>query len=140
MKLSKYTEVIDTYTGKASEISRQITLAGIGIVWLFKKTIGGSDVLDKRLIPALIFLGASALFDLLQYLIAGELWTSYYLKKRGEVIERLKTKPETEQDPDTPAPMGTSRTIQVFYRLKMFCMVVAYLLIIIYMVKNVSFQ
>src|SRR6478672_3157292 len=46
MKLSKYRETGEYFSGKASEIVRQLILAGIAIIWVFKIKVGNADVIN----------------------------------------------------------------------------------------------
>lgn len=140
MKLSEFRNVADTYTGKASEIIRQLILAGIGVIWLFKKTVNGKDVLDKLLIPALIALCAAALCDLLQYVIAGRQWTKFFLEEERKVKEKRIVDPKTDTDSDVRGPKQIGRYIEIFYYSKLLFMIVAYLVIVVYMVKYMSFE
>lgn len=64
MELNKYKEASKEYTAQASSIVRQLGLAGIGIIWIFK---GDEGKLDVFLAWPLFFLSFSLLFDLLQY-------------------------------------------------------------------------
>jgi len=39
MNLQDYRDDFYTYSGKASDISRQLAFAGIAIIWIFKKEV-----------------------------------------------------------------------------------------------------
>lgn len=87
MKLSEYRKKSNEYTAKASEICRQLSLAGIAIIWLFgdlKKT----PILEPFLLFPLLALALSLLFDLLQYFIAGWIWIIFFRKEEKESSER----------------------------------------------------
>lgn len=71
----KVWEQRDVFSGKASEIVRQLGFAGIALVWLFRvEGQGGFDVLPPRLrFPATLVVLALAL-DLLQYVWGSAAW------------------------------------------------------------------
>lgn len=89
MKISDYRSDYYAFTGKASEIVRQLALAGIAVVWLLK---GTAPVLPNAqavaplaeirlplglLLPSIGFLVALAC-DLAQYVVAAIIWRHYY--------------------------------------------------------------
>lgn len=78
MKISDYRADYYFFTGKASEIVRQLSLAGIAVVWIFKSTDGTSFRLSTDLlIPSIAFL-VSLGFDLAQYVVAATIWKKHY--------------------------------------------------------------
>jgi len=67
-----------------STINRQIAFAGIGIVWVFVKTIDGKLVFDNLLLFVMLFFVIALLLDILQYAyktIFLELFRRYHEKK-----------------------------------------------------------
>jgi len=75
MKLSYIRESFDTFSSKVGELNRQMALAGIAIVWIFKT---GSEktffVLPPEMYRPLYLFCASLLIDLFQYLYATIAW------------------------------------------------------------------
>ena len=70
---------------KASEIARQLSFAGIALIWIFKQEKGGiSDLPGVLLLPAALFVIALAL-DLIQYFLASGIWSLYarHLESQG---------------------------------------------------------
>lgn len=110
------------YTGKTSEINRQLGLAGLAIIWVFKATDkGGRQIVPYDLfLPGLLLIIGLAL-DLLHYVVMGELWERYAKRKddRGEQEFRV--------------PKWLNRPGDVFYYLKIVAVVVAYILLIRYL-------
>ena len=49
MKLERLTEIYENRTGKLSDVTRQLALAGIAIIWVFKKEIGTQTGIPKDL-------------------------------------------------------------------------------------------
>ncbi len=78
MKLQDYREFFDSFSGKASDVSRQLAFAEIAIVWTF--AVGKENdkkILDDMLWPA-IALVAFLATDFLQYASASVVWGVYY--------------------------------------------------------------
>jgi hypothetical protein len=120
-------DVKDAYEGlsaKASDIVRQLALAGIGIAWLFRNTTGGVDRLDPKLIDASFLIVFALLFDLLQYLVSGTIWLVYFRHKEKQ---KPKLKPETEFE----APPSLNWPNFAFFYLKAAALFAAYVLYII---------
>jgi len=97
MKLGQLREDRDLLTGKLSEIVRQLDLAGIAIIWIFRTTAttdtSGATVWSKSLLWPLWFLVLSLGCDLLQYA-----WQSFYVDKRC----RQESKGDRDDDSDVP--------------------------------------
>ncbi len=112
MKLSDLKKRGDEYTGKASDITRQLIFAGIAIIWLFKSEDNGYTTLDSFLILPLITLSLSIIFDLLHYVTGGIIWKKLYLSEEHKVIKKLKNEPNTNLDPENIK--FTRKKIKVF--------------------------
>lgn len=67
----KIRDLRDTFydaSGTLSDIIRQVSFVGIGVIWLFVKIIDGKTFIEKQLVWGIgLFIGA-LLFDVLQYL------------------------------------------------------------------------
>ena len=90
MKLKDYRETYYFYSGRASDISRQLGFAGIALIWAFKTTDADSNYsLAPELFGAGILIVAALLFDLLQYVAGTMIWGRYsrYHEKRGVKAE-----------------------------------------------------
>ena len=61
-------------TGKVSEIIRQLGLAGIAVVWLFKTDVGDAIVLPRPVVWAAILVLVGLLVDLTQYIAGSLCW------------------------------------------------------------------
>ncbi len=74
MNVNDYRDTYYTLSGKASDVSRQLSFAGIALVWIFKAEKGGPlAVPEPLLLPAALFVLALAL-DLLQYVYGSLAW------------------------------------------------------------------
>lgn len=111
------------YSGKASDIARQLCFAGIALIWIFKQEKGAPlDVPGLLLIPAWLFVLALAL-DLIQYAAASAIWSIY-----GRCLEGR----NTPSDQDIDAPMWFNWPTLVCYWLKLVFVVLAYIQILQY--------
>jgi len=117
-------EVKETYealSGIASGIVRQLSLAGIALIWLFKTGAPSAPVLEPQLLRAAFFIFIALSFDLLQYLVGTFIWHRYFLLK-----ERERTPPDKTFD----APNWLNWPAWTLFWLKSLSMVVAYSLIL----------
>lgn len=83
MKLKDALENYYVYSGKASDIARQLALGGIAIIWVFQATDGASRTLPTELFLPLKLIVAALAADLLQYVIGGLLWSTYHRFKES---------------------------------------------------------
>jgi hypothetical protein len=117
MNVTDYRETYYTLSGKASDISRQLSLAGIALIWIFKREKGGPlDVPGALLIPASLFIVALAL-DLLQYAIGTGIWGLY---------ARYHENRDTAEDEELSAPIYFNWPALICFWLKIFFVVFAY--------------
>lgn len=79
MKLSDARENYYFYTGKVSEIGRQLAFAGIAIIWLFK--LEDENSLPLELIEPLRLIVASLAIDLAHYFYAALAWGVFHRVK-----------------------------------------------------------
>jgi hypothetical protein len=124
MKLRNYLETSRDYTDKASNISRQLNFAGIGIVGLilfFNKSAG---INNSIILLTLISISISLFTDFLQYAVGAFLWKNFYLNKINKGI-----KPDANVDFEEEDEWRKNR-INIFYYVKFIFLVISYLLII----------
>ena len=97
MKLSGYKENYQWFSAKASDATRQIAFAGIGIVWIFSLDRGGAKFVPIQLHLPLFFFCTALLLDLLHYVVAAVTWGTFhrYHEKRRD---------SPDEDPDLLAP------------------------------------
>jgi hypothetical protein len=91
MKLEDARSAYEALSGKASDIVRQLSLAAVALVWVFKTGTGTSFVLEPRLRKGIAFVFAALFLDLLQYLVGTATWHIYFRHK-----ERTQTGAEDE--------------------------------------------
>jgi hypothetical protein len=87
MNLQDYRDDFYTYSGKASDISRQLAFAGIAIIWIFKKEVPATGLTVPRelILPGILIVLALGV-DLLQYCLATVIWWLFYRKKEREGV------------------------------------------------------
>lgn len=77
-KLSDYKEDYYLFTGKLSDINRQIAFAGLAIIWIFKKGENSDIQLDIELVKPAIFIVCALAFDIFQYIYQSIIWSLFY--------------------------------------------------------------
>lgn len=118
-----YKKDYEYFTGKASEISRNLAFAGIAIIWIFKITSkDGSLEIPSLLITPLIWLVITLALDLSQYISGGLIWLIYYRFKEWQI-----KKSKISANDDIKAPAILPAIIHFFYLSKLVAIVVAYI-------------
>lgn len=110
------------YSTNVSNLSRNLSFAGIGIIWIFKATehSGTISIPDALLLPLFLFIIALGL-DLLQYFLQTAIWYVYYLFKKPR-----KNDPETEKTKIVTEPEWLNIFPWIFWLAKSVCVVYAY--------------
>jgi len=109
------------FTGKVSDLTRQLALAGIAVIWIFRNPDLQTNLIPDKLISPLVFLGLALSFDLLQYVYQSAAWALFYGYHR-----RIKhKKDDTEIDENAKLNIVS----WIFFGLKVGFTIVAYLLI-----------
>jgi hypothetical protein len=92
MKLADAYGYYVRHSTKASDVARQLALAGLAVVWIFKTDQGGGAyaVPHALLWPSVLMMGTLAC-DLLQYGAAAALWGGYNRLKERQLFEETKT-------------------------------------------------
>jgi hypothetical protein len=84
MKLDHVREAYEALSARASEIVRQLSLAGVALVWLFRSEKFGSPELPPPLVSAALFFFLALLLDFLQYLSGTMIWHIYFRRKENQ--------------------------------------------------------
>jgi hypothetical protein len=84
VKLSDARQASEDFSGKASEIVRQLGLAGLAVVWIFKEGTSTNPVLDPKLIHAAILIVISLILDFSQYLVSHAIWSAYFRRQENK--------------------------------------------------------
>jgi hypothetical protein len=107
----------ETLSGKASDIVRQISLAGVGIIWIFKSGNGNPLSLERPLLRAGFFIFVALLLDFLQYVLGTTIWVLYF---------RHRERKGTKQSDDFLAPTQLNWPTWTLFYVKCLAMLIAY--------------
>ncbi len=132
MKLSAYKADYYQYSGLASSTSRQLALAGIALVWVFKTQGTTGYALPNELLYPSVFLICSLASDLLQYVFGSIIWGLFHRhheKSRSAITE----------DPDVEAPMYFTWPINLFFYGKIAAVLIAYFYLFSHAAKSITF-
>ena len=133
MKLNDVREIFYSNTGKVSDIVRQIGLAGLAVIWVFRTQVqGGGQVIPRQLFLAGTLILLSLSVDLLQYASASIIWDKFNKKKEQE----LRNKPDPEAE-DFEAPEHINLWPDTLFWTKFVLMVIAYVVLISYLAKHI---
>jgi hypothetical protein len=122
VKLEDVKNAYETLSGTASQIIRQLSLAGIALIWLFNGGTGAKPTLPHPLLQAALFIFLALFLDLLQYLIGTFTWFLYFRKKERD---------STSSEQEFLAPAWINWPTWFLFGLKAICMLVAYLVFIL---------
>ena len=81
MKLGDIRDAYEALSGKASETVRQLSFAGVALVWLFRSESSGVPGLDHHLVSAALLFFLALVLDFLQYLSGTVIWHIYFRRK-----------------------------------------------------------
>src|SRR5262245_46686251 len=125
MKLSEYQRTYYEFSGKASDVARQLAFAGIAIVWLFKVDSANSIGIPENLILASVLIAGSLTCDLLHYVVGSMVWKGYYrhFERKG-----------ASQEEDLPDhSLWLERPIAAAFWVKIFLLLCGYILILVFL-------
>jgi hypothetical protein len=107
----------EDFSSKASDIIRQLSLAGIALVWIFKTGTDTTAVLQPQLRQAAFFIFIALVMDLFQYLAGAGIWFVYF-----RIKEKQRTAPTTKFE----APVWINWPVNSLFVLKALFMIIAY--------------
>lgn len=128
MKLKDARGIYDYNSGKASDLARQMALAGIAIVWIFRIGQDTGIKIPADLVVPLWCLVLSLTLDLAQYWLATAIWSGFH---------RSKEKRGVKEDEDFLAPPWINWPSLMLFYLKLIFLAAAYLLILKYLTSNI---
>lgn len=130
MKLPEALENYYYHSGKVSEIGRQVAFAGIALIWIFK--VDGQNKVPVELILPAMFILASLVLDVLQYLYATVAWGIFRRKKEKEL--NAANTPEAE----FLAPRALNWPTNVLFYAKVVCLGAGYWLLYQYLAAKLA--
>lgn len=114
------------FSGKASDVVRQLGLAAVALIWLFKIDIGGKPQLPALLLAAAIWAVSSLALDLLHYLYGAAAWGIFHGIQERKGAATFK------------APRPINWLTMIFFWGKAICMTMSYVYILSYLAEAVS--
>jgi hypothetical protein len=127
MKLAYVRERYTYYTGKASEIVRQLAFAGIAVIWVFRTQSGDLVRVPQQLLPPAASLIVALVFDFLQYIAGSLAWGVY---------QKVKESQQTTEDAEFLAPRPINWPALFFFWAKVIAIAVAYALLFCFLVRQ----
>jgi hypothetical protein len=127
VKLQDYRNDFYTFSGKASDLNRQLAFAAIALIWLFKKDIGQQPTISSSLIYPAIFVVISLVLDMLHYCVASIVWRSFY---------RSKEKQHVGERRNLQHSVWLERPIWIIFVLKILAVVIAYIGIGVFLINT----
>jgi hypothetical protein len=131
MKLQGYRESFYTFSGKASDLARQLAFAAIALIWIFKADAGGRYNIPPDLFCPGILVILTLILDLAQYCAASIIWRVFY---RWKEFEGVTEDTEIQHSPWLERPIWT------LFVLKIVCIAAAYVLILRFLLKALGLQ
>lgn len=119
-KIEDYREDFYFFTSKASEVNRQLAIAGIAVIWIFKNPENSLTLLPTTLIKPLEYLIISLGIDLIQYVLGSIIWGLYFEYKERQVNQNIIT------NDNIKAPNIFSWSITFLFFIKVVAMFLAY--------------
>jgi hypothetical protein len=125
-KLSDYKNTYEDASSKVSDITRQMALAGIAIIWIFKQPDTAGKLLSKDLILPLITFGFTLTCDILQYIYKTIAWYRFW--RRHEKAAKL-----DNPDPPVQANNWMNTPTWILFWFKVGGLIFGYILIFIFL-------
>jgi hypothetical protein len=117
MKLEDARSAYENLSRTASDIIRQLSLAAVALVWVFKTGSGSSFALEPQLRQGLLFVFAALFFDLLQYLVGAATWHIYF---------RVREREHTGSKQEFEAPVWINWPTWTLFWMKAAAMLISY--------------
>jgi hypothetical protein len=130
LKLQDYRNDYYTFSGKASDLSRQLSFAAIALIWLFKKDDAGQLTIPADLIVPGVLVVSSLTLDMLQYCFASIIWYCFYRSKENANVS---------EDAELDHSVWLERPTTLLFVAKIICVIVAYGYILVFFVKLLKF-
>jgi hypothetical protein len=81
MKLKDARDLYYFHSGKSSDLMRQLALAGLAVIWLFKYEVIGVPKVPQQLLVPLVLIVLGLAFDLFHYVVATGIWGYFHWHK-----------------------------------------------------------
>jgi hypothetical protein len=130
VKRSDVYKEFEFYTGKASDVVRQLALAGFALIWLFKRDTSTGPVVPIEFRFAAVLLLLAILFDFLQYSVASVVWERYK--------NQFSAEPPASENQEIIPPDRIYYPGAFFYYAKIVALVIGYVALLIQFGANKS--
>ena len=131
MKLSNYRADYYTFSGLASNVSRQAAFAGIALIWVFNDKNASGIHLPVELMWPTLFLILALGLDLLHYIVGSAIWGVFHRIKEKQL--------GSHPDPDVTAPVYLNWPTLFFFWGKLLAICVGYIFLFIYAKNSIQF-
>ncbi|HPB67921.1 MAG TPA: hypothetical protein PLT76_08735 [Candidatus Omnitrophota bacterium] len=121
MKLKNLKEIKDEDSKKVSEITRNLGIVGIGVIWIFKIEVGSVVSVPWELLPPAFFLVLGLSLDLLHAVVRYLIYSIFYFIKEKECSQ--------DKGKEFTLPEWFRRVITFFFLGKVAAIVWAYVLL-----------
>jgi|SRR5262249_44182943 len=113
------------FSGKASDVSRQLSFAAIAVIWLFKTDMpaGHPTIPHDLILPGILIIAALAV-DLFQYITGTVTWRLYYRHLEKKEIAQVEQHSK-----------WLERPILGLFAIKIVLVIVAYIFILLFLVR-----
>ena len=127
MNLAYVKERYSYYTGKTSDIARQLAFAGIAVIWVFKNDSGDQLRVPRELLPSAVVLIIVLALDFLQYVSGSLLWGGFMKVKESSGVKK---------DDEFSAPRAINWPALTFFWLKVVAIAVSYAFLLCFLFKR----
>ncbi|MBD3616708.1 MAG: hypothetical protein HUJ22_09045 [Gracilimonas sp.] len=131
MKIKDARESYYYYSGKTSDISRQLSFVGLGIIWIFRISEESKIAIPDELIFPMIAFVLSLTCDLLQYITATLIWGSFHRHHEAK-FELLKEERISEKEVNASKYLNWPALF--FFSIKVTVLLVGYFALLKYFV------
>lgn len=128
MKLKDARDNYYFFSGKTSDLTRQLGLGGIAIIWIFKYDIQGTPKVPEALLLPLALIAIGLVLDFLQYAVSTAIWGIF--QRRKELL------PVNESD-EFLAPKQFNWPGITFFVLKVVAIAGAYTMLLRYLAGKI---
>jgi hypothetical protein len=127
MKLQDYRNDFYAFSGKASDLNRQLAFAAIALIWLFKRDVSGQPTIPAELVLPGILVVLSLTFEMLHYCVASIIWRIFYRAKERENVA---------ETAELVHSVWLERPIWALFVIKIICVIAAYLFIFAFLLHT----
>ena len=143
MKLEDTRNEYYFYTGKVSDLVRQLGFAGIALIWVFREATPTGPTIPKGLLPAGALIVLSLTVDLFQYAAGAVIWDRFNGKKEDQLENERKARskrgePFDPEEEDFTAPSSINRLTDWLFRVKFVLMFITYIYLLIYLIVRLT--